>query len=54
MVIFKVVVKLSGDTLRVTVDGKTSSWKVGGEREGFYGIYLRGRGYAAISNLEVD
>lgn len=51
---FKVAVKLSGDTLRLTVDGKTSSWKVGGEREGFYGIYLRGRGYAAISNLEVD
>lgn len=50
----KVVAKVSGDSVKLTIDGKTYSWKVPADREGYYGLWLRGRGYAAIRQLAVE
>lgn len=50
----KVTAKVAGDTVKVTVDGKSYSFKAPAERTGFYGVFLRGKGYASIHHLVVE
>jgi hypothetical protein len=50
----KVAVKIQGDSARVTVDGKSYHFKAPSDREGFFALWFRGAGYAAIHHLEVD
>ncbi len=50
----KVSAKVFGDTVKVTVDGKSYSFKAPAERTGFYGVFLRGKGYASIHHLVVE
>jgi TolB-like protein len=50
----KVVIHVSGRTVKVTVAGKAHSFAVATDRSGFYGFQFRGIGYVELAAVGVD
>lgn len=49
---FDVSIRASGDSLRVEAGGKSASFKVPADRQGFTGFRFRGAGYVGVSKLK--
>jgi hypothetical protein len=49
---FPVTIDLGKDTLNATVNGKSLSFRIAPDHDGFYGLQWRGRGFAALQALQ--
>jgi hypothetical protein len=49
-----VSIDVAGDSVKVTVGDKTFKFAAPPDRTGFYGLHLRGNGYAEISRLKIS
>jgi TolB-like protein/tetratricopeptide (TPR) repeat protein len=50
----KASIKIAGGTIAVEVGGKKVELRAPGEREGYYGLYFGGHGYASAGDLSVS